>query len=415
MKAIKTILTTAAILAGAAMSVAQVTVTVTRWPEEGWMGGGDGNYKFTFKNAGASEAKIVKWTAYWEVGGKPLGDTWGGDMDLGVAPGKEAVKEETGTLPLDVVAKSKPSKPVIAGTFTVKIDGKESLLNWRIEIPQAFLPEKTVLYKGKHVGLELMPSHLKRFPVDKKMVEVLDMVYEAMHDLTGYTPDGGKMLLIQESPAHPYWAYVEGAGKPIIMSTLCVDEVLTQIHENKMPWGWSHEMGHYFDILGHWYFWGPSSVEWQANWKLSYAYETIPDRTYKADFNPDDGLAYSPLHTRTMDAAKWIDAVFLFRGDPYLGDPTRKWDSMTSDEFHSFFLRLVRIYGWEPFKRWYRTYDRFEKAGLKPPTTAEGTIQLIAAILSKETDTDLVPAFQRWRMPVTKADVEAMRKKYPID
>jgi hypothetical protein len=403
-----------ALVACVSVCQAQVTLSTARWPENGWMAGGYGGYHITFKNAGATEARATKWTAYWEVNGKPYGEQWGGDLDLKLPPAKDTVKSENGSLPVDVIEKSKPGKPVMAGEFTVLVDGKEVKLPWRLEVPEAQLPEKTKLIKGKHVGVDLMPSHLKTFRGQRKMTRLLDQVYSAMHELTGYTPNDGKMLEIKESPAHPYWAYVEGSGLPIIMNTMYVDSVLKMIDENKMPFGWLHEMGHYFDIRGKWYFWGAASVEWQANWKLCYAYETIPDRSFKAVFSPNKNLAYWPEHEVVLDARQWVDAYFLFTGDPYLADPARKWDTLSSDELHSFFQRLVRVYGWEPFKRWYRTYDRFEKLGLTEPKTPEGTIQLIAAILCKETDSDLVPVFQRWRMPVTREDIEAMNGKYPI-
>jgi hypothetical protein len=130
--------------------------------------------------------------------------------------------------------------------------------------------------------------------------------------------------------------------------------------------------------------------------------------------NKDAG--YQPASKDVMvDGRQFPDSYFLFFGDGYLADPTRTWRSMSGDEFHSFLQRIVRVYGWEPFKAWYRTYSRFQKMGLKEPDTEQGKIQLMAAILSYEIGVDLVPTFQRWRLPVTQEDIDAMMKKYPID
>ena len=241
----------------------------------------------------------------------------------------------------------------------------------------------------------------------------MDSAYESMQELTGYTPIDGKLVMIKEVPEHPWFAYVDGAGLPVYMNTKRLGGVLDAIdNQGIAPTGWVHEMGHFFDILGKWYYWDSASVEWQANWKACYAYEVISP-FFKIPFGPNKSLAYWPEHEVLLYGRQWTDSFFLFTGDTYLADPSRTWDTISSDELHSFFQRLVRVYGWEPFKRWYRTYDRFEKLDLKEPGTPEGTIQLIAAILSRETDSDLVPVFQRWRMPVTYEDIAAMNKKYP--
>ena len=397
---------------GAALG--QVTVDSVCVPAEGWMAGGFGKYNFTFRNGTEFPARATGWRAYWEVEGIPYGEEWGGDLDIEVPIGGETVTSEISRLPVDVIEESSPGIPVMAGAFTFHCNGTHMQVPFRLEVPEARLPEDTQLFCGRHVGLEMMPSHISKLSGKDAVMQWLDRVYDAMHELTGYTPIDGNLVIIKECPEHPWFAYVDGAGLPIFMNTKRIDSVFDDIERGIAPSGWVHEIGHFFDVCGKWYFWGSASVEWQANWKLCYAYETIPDRSFKAVFSPNKNLAYWPEHEVVLDARQWVDAYFLFTGDPYLADPARKWDTLSSDELHSFFQRLVRVYGWEPFKRWYRTYDRFEKLGLTEPKTPEGTIQLIAAILCKETDSDLVPVFQRWRMPVTREDVEAMNNKYPI-
>ncbi|HOM70756.1 MAG TPA: M60 family metallopeptidase [Armatimonadota bacterium] len=392
---------------------AQVTITATCSPTEGWMADGWGGYKFIIKNTGKSDVKLTKWTACWEANGKTVGDSWGGDLDLTVPSNDEVTKDEVGYLPPDIVKKAKPGNPFIVGSFTAVIDGKTVELPYRVEVPEATLPEPTKLLKGKYIGLEIMQSRLAVFKEQDRLVQCLDHCYEAMHELTGYSPYNGAFITIKEAPAHPWYAY---AGNPIIMNTKHMENTLKEVDNGVLPFGWIHEVGHDFDdVYGKWYMWDGPSCEWQANWKLTYAYETIPDRDYLAKWSKNKNAGYQPASKDVLvDAKQFIDSFFLFFGDPYLSDPTRKWDTMSSDEIHSFFLRLVRVYGWEPFKAWYRTYARFEKLGLKEPETPEGKIQLIAAILSEETGVDLVPVFQRWRMPVTEQDVQAMKAKYPI-
>ena len=138
------------------------------------------------------------------------------------------------------------------------------------------LPEKTVLVKGKHVNIELIPSHFQKNPVEKKMLRALDKCYSAMRDLTGYTPDDGKPVLYREIPKAGFYGGVMGAGKEVMMNTTYIDDAIKMFGDGQVAFGWAHEMGHYFDILGKWYFWDGATCEWQGNWKLSYAIETVP-------------------------------------------------------------------------------------------------------------------------------------------
>ncbi len=87
---------------------------------------------------------------------------------------------------------------------------------------------------------------------------------------------------------------------------------------------------------------------------------------------------------------------------------------MASDDIHTLFQRLVYAYGWEPFKRWYRTYRRLADKGEKPPEAAEDKVALAVAILSRETGHDLLPVFRLWRFPVTAASVTRLKALYGL-
>lgn len=390
-----------------------VTVNAVCVPVKGWMPDGWGTCKFIIKNNGSTPVKLVKWSAHWEAGGKVVGDPWGDPIDVDLAPGKDVTRNENSYLPPEAVEKSKPGNAVVVGTFTVRTSTGDEEVPYKVEIPAATLPEKLKTVKGDHIGIALMESRFKNFSGQKNILRWMDESCGAMKELTGYRPFDGKMQIIQECPAHPWWAY---AGNPVVCNTDYVGTTIDEINEGYIPFGWVHEVGHNFDVLGEWYIWSGPAAEWQANWKLVYAYETIPDRTFKVKWGRNPSAAYQPAGpTLITDGYHFVDAFFLFFGDTYLSDPTRKWDTLSSDEMHSFFQRIQRVYGWEPYKKWYRAYSRFEALGYKKPETSEAKIQLIAAILSQETGADLIPAFQRWRFPVTEQDVEAMNKAYPVN
>ncbi len=379
------------------------------------MAGGWGTAHFAFRNDGQTPGKITHWNAHWEANGKQVGDPWDSDLTVDVPVGQTVTHDETESLPEDVVAQAKPGAAAIVGTFTVTGSGSDPsvTLPFRLEVPAATLPEPLKIISGKHVGFAVMPSHLKTFHSQKRILSWLNEAYARMQELTGETPYDGKVIILQESPANPYYAY---AGNPVILNSDYVGQALQEIDKGWMPFGWIHEIGHDFDVRGDWYIWNGPSAEWQANWKLAYAISTLPDQSFLMNMGGSSGSAYPiPSGAAALTSGpQFVDSFFTFFGDNYLADPTRTWDTMTSDEIHSFYQRIQRAYGWEPFRQWYRAYHQFDTLGLKKPETPEGKVQLTCAILSQETGVDLVPVYRRWRMPVTEDDVTKMRAAYPI-
>jgi hypothetical protein len=152
------------------------------------------------------------------------------------------------------------------------------------------LPEPLQLVRGTHVGLELMASRCTDFTEQARACDWLDQAYMLMRDLTGQQPDAGALLVLQESPPHPYFAY---AGNPIVLNTHYVAETLHAIETNRIPFGWIHEIGHVFDVLGPWHNWNAAAAEWQANFKLAYVFEHLQDQSWTIDWrafrNPSFG------------------------------------------------------------------------------------------------------------------------------
>ncbi|RYG33797.1 hypothetical protein EON81_17245 [bacterium] len=349
--------------------------------------------------------RVLRWSARWiDAAGKPIeGAPWGGDVK------GEEVREWT----LDEIGYLSPEaiKDGVAhmdGTVTIVQDGKETPLSFQLDVPEAKLAERLKTIKGKTVGIAFQESRFKTFKTSKRALDWIDRCYQSMIDLTGEKPFGGRIMIFKESPAHPWWAY---AGEEMILNGDYVGETISEFDKGLISFGWVHEVGHNFDTLGDWYIWNGPAAEFQANFKLCYALESLGDGVLL------NLKGVTPVYgrgavNRPTKPSQLIDSFFMPFGDPYLADPTRKWDSMTSDEIHSFYMRIEKGYGWEPFKGMYRTYRRLADAGMKPPETPEEKIALNAAILCKETGVDLLPAFQLWRLPVEK--VEEMKAKYGI-
>jgi hypothetical protein len=271
------------------------------------------------------------------------------------------------------------------------------------------LPEPLVTISGEHVGLALMESRYAKFVSQEETLAWLDATYDAMADLTGGVPYEGRPILLREAPESSWWAC---AGETIRLNTRYVDTTLRDCDAGLVCFGWTHEMGHDFDVLGRWYIWDAPSDEWQANLKLQYAFEHLPDAWIRWS-HADKEYPWHSAGT-VIAAREYGDRFFAFFGDSYLADPGRPWTSMRSDEIHSFALRLARVYGWGVWKAWYRDYARLEASGMQPPETPKGKVDLMAALLAKETGGDVVPAFQRWRFPVTDASVREAAERYGL-
>jgi hypothetical protein len=398
---------------------ALITMAVTNEQEKGWMRQGWGMIRYTFRNDGDLPATIVGWNARWMTGDTPY-DPEGEDDGIAhdkdtvyLFPGEERVVRKIGHLSPDVIDAAKPDDPVWKGTFTIKSAGYRFDVPWEIVVPEAVIEEKLVRVEGKHMAYEITETHYRELGDDnERLLRWLDQAYEAMQDLTGYTPYGGKIITIIESPNHPWYAY---AGNPIIMGTKHMDNLIELVKKRTMPFGWIHELGHDFDIADDLYCdWYSLSLEAQANLKVVYAYEAIPDQDWTAPWPDNKHGAYrTPVKDMPLSGKDCMARQFLFNNDDYIADPTMKWDERFCQ--HGFIQRLAQVYGWDPVKKWYRTCKILDEKGFEKPTTDEERIRLMAAILNEAVGADLVPVFQMWRAPVTREDIDAMNEKYPIE
>jgi hypothetical protein len=391
-----------------------LSLNASCWPPEGWMKGGWGRVVVKIENHDETPARVVKWAATWEVKKETVGYHASDEDRVDLPPGEVTEIKKDGWLSPELVDAAKPDNVIWCGTFTVEASDGTHELTYRIPIPVAVLPEETVLLRGKHIGIELMKSRIEGFTAKDRVLRWLDECYEAMQDLTGYTPYGGELIIIKESPRNPVWAY---SGNPVLMNTQYVGGLIEEMNAGLMPFGWVHELGHDFDIpeelYDDWYVWNGRVCEGMANFKLMYAYLTIPSRDWKAKWTFDkDGAFPAPAGGVLLDGKQFIEAAFLFEGDPYLADPSISYEL---DNTPSFMARLAYAYGWDLYRKWFRTYKRLAELGFDPPETAEDKISLMCAILSEAAGADLVPVFQRWRYPVTAESVAAMKERYPVE
>jgi len=390
---------------------AQVSVTGSCDQTGGWLAGGWGSYRVVVENESTESVTVKRFHMQWQ-GRDDEEDHQGDELDIRIAPGAKWVKSDVRYMFADVAEAAGEKTPAMAGVVAVEMESDIQEIPFSFEVPVAVLPEPTRMIKGTHVGLELMESRFDEFENLDRTSRWMDQSYEAMADLTGGRPYDGNTVVLKESPEHPYWAY---AGQEIILNTRYIGSTLGDFDKGLMSFGWVHEMGHDFDDgIGEWYIWSGPAGEWQANFKLCYAAETMEDQSFRYAWTFQPPHFPSPDTSIRLTGYELTERMFLMYGDRYLADPNRSWETLESDEMHSLFQRIQRVYGWEIYKDWYRTYRTLKEKGFEPPQSRVDKINLIAAILSREAKVDLVPVFRQWRMPVSKEQVTTMAQKYEL-
>lgn len=395
-----------------APGLAQVRVEARNQMELGWMPGGWGSYQLLFENPDGESARVVEWSGAWLIGGVQWGDPFGGSLDVAVPAGGSARHDDIGYAPEELFAAAGEQVPQYAGHVTMRAGETEYEVPFAFDVPAAVLPEPVQRQEGKFVALELMESRFEEYECTDNVVRLLDLCYEAMAELTGLVPYDGEKIAFREAPPHPFWAY---AGNPIILNSDYVSSTMDDFERGIVSFGWVHEMGHDFDVLGDWYCWNGPAAECQANFKLGYALETIDDPAMRIAWTFQAPDYPAPDATILLPGRELVERFFVRFGDAYLADPHLGWDSMASDDLHSMLMRVQRTYGWEPFRALYRTYGELAANGAQPPESVEEKIALMCAILSREAGVSLVPLFERWRLPVDEEAVAEVAAAYGLE
>ena len=397
-----------------AVKIADDTISaeVKIWPEEGWMKNGWGKVFFTVENKTDNTVELVKSQMQWMANGNVMLDPWSNDFNTRIDAGQTQKQEIMAWYNPHVLEAAENKIGQIKGAIVYTVHDKEKSLDYVLDVPEATLAEPLKKVKGQYVTLNLMESRYDGIDNIDTIITGMDAVYQAMADLTGHRPYDAANVEYKECPRNFAWAY---AGNPIVLNTSYVKESIDEYNSGLINFGWTHELGHDFDdSIGHWYIVTGEWAEFQANIKLSYAWETVADGT--GDFLVrlwEQGGSRTKLPKVT--GRQFNDSYFLTFGMGYLADSDRSWESLKSDELHSFHSLLVRRYGWDILKQTYRTYVAFNEKGLKPPKDKAEKVNLMCAVMSKAVGKDLSAVYQQWRMPVTAEGIKAAKEKYPVE
>ena len=386
---------------------AQLKVKTNLGQEAGWMPNGWGSYTIAVTNTSDAKVLIKGYSIQWKGAKERVNKL---DKELG--ENEVWKKTEIGHLSAKTVADFGKKNPVKKGFILAEVNGKEKKFPFKFDVPAAYLPESSkVITKGK-VALSLQESRYENFSTIDRAMMWLNQSYVAMEELVGGSPYEGKTIVFTESVENPYFAY---AGQKIILNTKFVGKSIEEFEDGIFPFGWIHEMGHDFDDgIGQWYNFNGPYTEFQANFKLCFIIETMKEQSFRI---PQTIVVKDyPFQEkgRRLKGKEFAEKSFLFFGDKYLSDASRKWDSMSSDEMHSLFQRIQYMYGWDVYKGFYRTFRTLNTKGFTPPKEAIDKINLIALVLSKEAHVDLVPLFKTWKFPVTQEKIDQLKNTYQL-
>jgi hypothetical protein len=265
-------------------------------------------------------------------------------------------------------------------------------------------PAPTETIKGLHVAARFRPDDWKILKDRKEFIGFLDQAYLTMAELTGHQPP-------MELRGHPKLGAWGTAGiDGVNIDWTCVPPFMNDFNTGKIEFGLIHEMGHVFDArdFARWYITPICGGETFANIKLSYALEKLllKENRYRIEFGPGG----------RQTGYDFNNTFYLNSGAKFLAADT-PWDKMAVDDLHSFHMRLIRQYGWDVYKKWFRAYYLIEAQtdGRAPPSTNDPVrINLVCALLSLFADENLVPQFQQWRMPVSDKSVLEVAKRYEL-
>jgi hypothetical protein len=264
--------------------------------------------------------------------------------------------------------------------------------------------EKTETLKGLHVSARFRPDDWKILKEPKEFIGFLDQVYLTMAELTGHQPP----MELRGYEKLGAWGTAGIDG--INIDWTCVPPFMNDFNSGKIEFGFVHEMGHVFDArdFPRWYITPQCGGETFGNIKLSYALERLllKDNRYRIEFGPG-GL---------QTGYDFNNNFYLNCGKKYLASDT-SWDKMGVDDLHSFHMTLIRKFGWDVYKKWFRSYYKIEaqKDGRAPAGVNDPVrINLVCALLSKFSGENLVPDFQQWRFPVTDKSVLEVANRYDL-
>ncbi len=381
----------------------KVKLEVSIHPEEGWMNGGYGSINFKFTNNAGVKVSTGTITGEWLVKGERY-NKWDYNPNLQLAAGEEKKGNLIAWMPPKTQKLAGESTPKITGQAKVMVGDEELEIPFSIDVPVAQLPTPLKSHDGKFVAVVLQEKTWKELKNPQKIANYIDDFYAQMLDLTGNRPFNGERMALKESPRNPYFAY---AGNPIILNTAFVLNSAKSFDGDQVDFGWVHEMGHDFDNgIGQYYNYG-TFTEFQANIKLSYAIENLCTKN------------------STLKIKSWVDKKTLLTGeafndeyfagaaDNYLANASRSWESLSSDEYHAMFHLVIRRYGWKVMKKYYRTFAKLRDKKVEVLNGVD-KIFLTLAVLDNCCKGDLVPIYQKWRIPVDGKKLQVIERKYDL-
>ncbi len=253
----------------------------------------------------------------------------------------------------------------------------------RIKLPYNYEEEKE-LYEGEHVSVLFETADVERASQEdfELWMERMDLVYEGLEDLTGYTPYGGRNIVLESTREYlsdkydaidgeDWWEIVSGySGNPIVCGQAFVQSLMIRLQEN--DWGDLpiHELSHDFDNK----IWRFDSHA-LCYLKMHYVLDVISAKVYREDVGTGDEFDNSL--TAENDSGEWYSQSYVdflyeegyYNYCKYFGEGM----------YHSTGMAYVLItiqdeIGWEPFRRTFRYFSSLDKSQI--PSTKGGKLNL---------------------------------------
>lgn len=212
---------------------------------------------------------------------------------------------------------------------------------------------------SKHFILDITEEQHKLIKTStiKTWLSNIDRVYESYYDLVGAYPCGGEKITITSGGDVTYgWGWVNYGLPNVFIGREYMTDFIRYKEEDvdAFDFGMYHEIGHLFDEGGYWNF---HSEQW-ANFKMFYVREQV-DKTILTD----DDTFYDSYRE-----------VFIKNKGPFN-------NYKDNDAVSYMMYKIVKKYGWEPFKHMFRTYKSGSSYSAPNNSTYEGRVECLNTVL----------------------------------
>ncbi len=241
----------------------------------------------------------------------------------------------------------------------------------RVKLPYDY-PEEKTQYDGEYVSARFEDNDVDNVSTEtfNKWLDRINLAYEKLMDLTGYTPYGGRNILLDSTrdnlsdiyncvDGENWWEIISGySGNPILCGQATVAALMKRLDDN--DWGDTiiHELSHDFDKN----IWDFDSHA-LCYLKMHYIMDVLDARFYRNDVINEE---FDNSLTAKNESGEWYSGSYY----RFLQYDHKESYSIYFDEneeyssagFACVLIDIQKKIGWEPFAKTFRYFSSLNES-----------------------------------------------------